>query len=222
MKKLFFLNLLFIFTINATGADQATGSYDVEEEGFYLKHFDRSPDSDENCQTFNGLLLRGGQPDLKSNTWLEKIKDNDVSLVVDLRNDSDNSSEKNSLLKSGISYIKLPLTTFASNQARNLKVEEASPCFENNCTPTTTITEFYRTKASIYVLKKIRAAFANNKKVYLHCKRGQDRTGLIAGLLRHCSNWETEFKNYKGYLYPALKSHLKEIKSDEEYEAIFE
>lgn len=207
----------------ALDPDVATGSYSVEEKGFNLKHFDRMLDSQIRCEKFNGRILRGGQPDLNSDLWLDKLKANSVSLVVDLRKDASHETEKNKVARAGMDYVYLPLSTMSQNQDRNITVEETGACQSSNCAPHTDSTTFYRTKATIHVLALIRDALDEGRNIYIHCTRGQDRTGTIVALLRHCrqEDWDPEFKNYKGFLYPALKSHLKEVQEDEDYPALF-
>jgi hypothetical protein len=45
----------------------ASAGYIEKTDGFYLKHFAKSPDlKNESCYQFNGRIYRGGQPDLTS------------------------------------------------------------------------------------------------------------------------------------------------------------
>ncbi|MEZ4815313.1 MAG: tyrosine-protein phosphatase [Bdellovibrionota bacterium] len=211
----FFASLAFSAIAN-TAVDTPTGYYDKKESGFYQKNFDRSPDlSSSACKKFNELLLRGGKPEFKvsKETWIQKLMDNNVAIVFDLRKENtDSQKEKERLNAEGIDYVKLPLKTEGSDQDAVLTIEEQKAVASGE-TPVTTKTILPRTEATLSILKKIEEALASNKRIYLHCQRGEDRTGTIVALLRNCDEWRKEFIRYGGSLYPALAKHFKDVQA---------
>ena len=49
--------------------------------------------------------------------------------------------------------------------------------------------------------------------IYLHCQRGEDRTGLMIALLRECqeSSWKSEFIDYGGVMYKPLLKLMMDV-----------
>ena len=58
---------------------------------------------------------------------------------------------------------------------------------------------------SIEILRIVKELTQKGHRVYIHCARGEDRTGVIVGLLRKCESWKSEFKTYGGSYYSSLK-----------------
>lgn len=167
MKTL--LLLFFMQTANA--------GYENNVDGFYLKHFAKVKDNmPSNCSIFNGRIYRGGEPDLKSDKWIEKLKSEGIESVIDLRHEaSGKDTERKTAEKNGIKYTIIPLS--------NIK----NPRWLKDL--------LYQTVVNVKNF---------NDKTYIHCQRGEDRTGAFIALLRDCPQWKKEFKDFGGVLYPAL------------------
>ena len=207
MKKVkFIIFIFFTFSLNA-----AFCGYEKKEAGFYLNHYDRMKDlKDQSCKTFLGSVYRGGLPLFDgTDNWIKKINASKVKMVFDLRDETKNAAlERDTLLKNGIAYVKLPLKTSGSAQDANMTVEVAIPSSDLKSSPIITKTTMSNVEATLYVLdlmdKNINEQSTNT--IYLHCQRGEDRTGLMVGLLRDCkeSSWKSEFINYGGVMYKSL------------------
>lgn len=191
--------------------DIPNGSYSEREVGFYLDHFDRSPDPVDSIVKFNGNLFRGGQPDFNDgNAWLRKLQENSIELVIDIRHEAASLiEERNALQAAGISYILLPWHTDGNDQPTNLTVVER--IFENG--------NFFqneeslpRVEASLKVLEIANNYLDQGRRIYIHCQRGEDRTGTFISLLRDPNdNWSLEYRRYGGSTYRALSKHRADI-----------
>ena len=61
----------------------------------------------------------------------------------------------------------------------------------------------------------------SNTGIYLHCMRGEDRTGLMVALLRNCqqnsqdkkpnNSWKSEFSEYGGAMYKPLQKLMTDV-----------
>ena len=69
--------------------------------------------------------------------------------------------------------------------------------------------------ATIFVLNLMeeKVSAQNGEGIYLHCQRGEDRTGLMIALLRECSGtaWNTEFNSYGGVMYKPLQQLMNDV-----------
>jgi protein tyrosine/serine phosphatase len=71
---------------------------------------------------------------------------------------------------------------------------------------------FDRVDATLHVLKLANEFLDSNQRIYVHCQRGEDRTGVFVSLLRDLKdNWKKEFSNYGGSYYTALKKHREDV-----------
>ncbi len=210
MNKIFHVFSIFSFVLFAA-VDTPSGSYSKKESGFYLGHFDRSPDLAGYIGKFDGNVVRGGQPNFNDGTtWINKLKDNSVALVIDLRKEGLSlTKERNDLKAAGISYVILPWNTDGSDQSPKLKVTER--IFVKGIYTEHTET-FDRVDATLRVLKLANEYLDSNQRIYVHCQRGEDRTGTFISLLRDLKdNWKKEFSNYGGSYYTALRKHREDV-----------
>lgn len=193
-------------------------SYDNKGTGFYLKHYANPGDlKDTTCKPFLKTVLRGGQPVFDgSNTWLKKLKDSNVKMVFDLRSETGNAAlERDTLLKNGIGYVKLPLKTSGNTQPSTMVVEVATPAteFRSASVVKTTMTSVEATMYVLDMMEEVISKQSDKEKIYLHCQRGEDRTGLMVALLRQCSGtgYKQEFLSYGGVMYKPLEQLMKDI-----------
>ena len=212
-KKYFIIFFFFVFSYNT-----AFSGYEKKEAGFYLNHYDQMKDlKDQSCKSFLGSVYRGGAPLFDgSNNWIKKINSSKIKMVFDLREETNNAAlERDTLLKNGIAYVKLPLKTSGTSQDANMTVEVAIPSSDLKSSPVITKTSMTNVDATLYVLdlmeKNINEQSLNA--IYLHCQRGEDRTGLMVALLRECqeSSWKSEFINYGGVMYKALQKLMIDV-----------
>lgn len=154
----------------------AFAGYDKKAEGFYLKHFSQVPDYQlGKCQNFNGRLYRGGHPILEDEKWIKKLKQEGVEAIVDLRNEAPSNASELAI-KNGFKYTLVRLSGTKNSQ----EVKD----------------KFFKT------VEEVRTS---SLKTFIHCQRGEDRTGVFIATLRDCPQWKKEFKDFGGTLYPALK-----------------
>lgn len=191
--------------------------YDNKATGFYLKHFALAKDlKDTSCKQFLNSVYRGGQPDFAvGDAWINKIKASKIKVVFDLRSETTNAvKERDALLNNGIGYVKIPLSTSGNIMPETLTVEVAEPSNGFN-SPVITKTAMPRVQAALYVLSLMNKVISEQSEnaIYLHCQRGEDRTGLMIALLRECSGtaWKSEFNEYGGVMYKPLQSLMDEV-----------
>lgn len=151
--------------------------YNKKTEGFYLKHFAEVQEYEiGKCQNFDGRLFRGGSPDLKDTKWINKLKEAKIEMVIDLRSEAINiDTEKKIVENAGMQYIIVPLSTTKNSQL---------------------VKDLF--------LKTVEDVRTSKLRTFIHCQRGEDRTGVFIASLRDCPYWKKEFKDYGGVLYPAL------------------
>jgi len=212
-KAFGFLALMTValFASERAYAQSSLGYYNGQGAGFYLGHFDRSPDLAGYLGKFNGNLYRGGQPNIKmAKVWLDKLKLNNIKLVVDLRNEAEGLVEEQKGLKaSQISYILLPWRTEDADQSPVMRV--IKNLFDNG-NYTSSVENLDKISASLEVIKIAKEYLARGDHIYVHCQRGEDRSGTFISLLRDLDDdWEKEFNNYGGTLYPSLKKHREDL-----------
>jgi hypothetical protein len=218
-SSLFMASLFSAFLLTSAPAQ---ASYSKNVAGFYLKHFALMKDlKDTTCKPFFNRIYRGGQPVFDgSDNWLKKIKSTPIKTVFDLRSESTNAAkERDALLQSGIGYVKLPLTTGGNVPPEFMTVEIAVPGnFVDGkpvSSPTITKTRMTSIAATMFVLDMMEEKISTqgNDSIYLHCQRGEDRTGLMVALLRDCSTtgWRSEFNSYGGVMYKPLQFLFNEV-----------
>jgi hypothetical protein len=200
--------------------------YTQKVPGFFLNHFAQMKDlKDPLCNQFMNKLYRGGQPTFDgSNQWLQKIQEKQIKMVFDLREEKGNAAkERDTLLKNGIAYVNLPLRTSGSSQLEQMTVEVALPPTEEGAAPSISKKTMKNVDATLYVLSLMEGAIMepSNKGIYLHCMRGEDRTGLMIALLRNCqqnsqdkkanTSWKSEFSEYGGSMYKPLQKLMTDV-----------
>lgn len=217
MKK---RSYLFVITLLCLNISSLYAGYDNKGTGFYLKHYATQGDlKDATCKPFLKTVLRGGQPVFDgSNTWLNKLKASKVKRVFDLREETTNAAlERDTLLKNGIGYVKLPLRTSGTTQAATMTVEVATPSSDLKSPATIIKTKMSSVDATLYVLNLMEEVISKQSledTIYLHCQRGEDRTGLMVALLRQCAGtgYKQEFLSYGGVMYKPLQSLMDNVK----------
>ena len=178
--------------------------YTKTTEGFFLKHFD-NVGTRESCRDFGQSLARGGQPDLKSKKWVEKLRAEGITYIVDLRNEA-GTEEEEATLKEGLGYLWIPIRTdgTAQRSSMNYKIRYLGQnTVTKSADPVT---------ATLEIIYAIQSLTQKGHRVYIHCARGEDRTGIILGLLRKCDSWYSEFKGYGGSYYNSLKWLFENVK----------
>lgn len=212
--------LFFCITVALTfNISSAIASYDNKAEGFYLKHYANPGDlKDASCKQFLKTVNRGGQPVFDgTDKWIKKLKASKVKTVFDLRSENTNAVlERDTLLKNGIGYVKLPLKTGGTAQDATMSVEVATPSSDLQSAPVITKTTMESVEATIYVLDLMEQTISKQSvddTIYLHCQRGEDRTGLMIALLRACAGtgYKQEFLSYGGVMYKPLQKLMDDV-----------
>ncbi|HVJ64643.1 MAG TPA: tyrosine-protein phosphatase [Bdellovibrionota bacterium] len=205
LRRLYAIIVIAV-AILANAATSSLGRYDNQDPAFYLGHFDRSPDTDPEAFAFRGQVYRGGQPKLDSNQWVERFSNEQIDLVVDLRAEARSlRSEREALRRVGIDYVLLPWKTSGTDQDSVLEVSEVLNGSERKW-------KLDRVEATLHVLALVKSYLQRGQKVYIHCQRGEDRTGTFASLLRHPGpQWRREFTRYGGSEYAPLKKHRADV-----------
>jgi rhodanese-related sulfurtransferase len=153
------------------------------------------PDQSKPGFLANGVI-RGGQPTAKGIEFLKKIG---VGFIVDLRTPAEdrNHLERDMTSSLGISYIDLPLAMESSGVGKNLDL----------------------TSKALEAIAKFREAHPDQL-IYIHCQRGEDRTGLqIAAYRKAVENADPAAiehemsQHYFNWNYPGLAEAWKRIKS---------
>jgi protein tyrosine/serine phosphatase len=210
---------LFSFVVLILTSNCTYGGYDNLGNGFYLKHYAQMKDlKDTSCKQFLKTVYRGGQPVFDgSTTWIDRIKASKIKVVFDLREETKNAAlERDTLLKNGIGYVKLPLRTSGDTQAATMNVEVAMPGANKYSSPIITKSVMDSVAATKYVLELMQNVISEQSEngIYLHCQRGEDRTGLMIALLRECNGtaWKSEFLDYGGVMYKPLQQLMNDVK----------
>ncbi len=199
----------------------AFAGYDKKATGFYLKHFANMSDlKDASCKQFLKTVNRGGQPVFDgTDAWLKKLKVAKVKTVFDLRSETGNAAlERDMLLKNGIGYVKMPLKTSGTSQDATMSIEVAMPSSDGMSSPIRTKTVMPTLEATAYVLSLMEETISKQnpeETIYLHCQRGEDRTGLMVALLRQCAGtgYKQEFLSYGGVMYKPLQKLFDDMKN---------
>ena len=198
----------------------AHASYDKKATGFYLKHFANMSDlKDASCKQFLKTVNRGGQPVFDgTDAWLKRLKTAKVTRVFDLRSETGNAAlERDTLLKNGIGYVKMPLKTGGTSQDPTMTIEVATPSSDGMSSPVVTRTKMPTLEATAYVLSLMEEVISKQnpeETIYLHCQRGEDRTGVMVALLRQCAGtgYKQEFLSYGGVMYKPLQKLYDDMK----------
>ena len=205
-----------LFSLNSAHA-----TYDKKASGFYLKHFATASDlKDASCKQFLKTVNRGGQPVFDgTDTWLKRLKSTNVKRVFDLRSENGNAAlERDILLRNGIGYVKMPLKTGGTSQDTTMSIEVATPSPNGLSSPIITKIIMPTLEATAYVLSLMEEVISKQspeETIYLHCQRGEDRTGLMIALLRQCAGTghKQEFLSYGGVMYKPLQKLFDEMRS---------
>lgn len=149
-------------------------------------------------------LFRGGKP---AQTGIECLKSAGVNAIVDLRSEGETSrsSEESWAREAGIRYFAFPMTTDESvpSAACRSRGETAVQCNQSALL------------AAVQLLKQL-LADGVSEGVFVHCARGEDRTGLVLGTYRlqeqgPSQGWtkaraRQEMREYGYSPYPSLQS----------------
>ncbi len=128
-----------------------------------------------NFHEVHPFLYRGGEP---SEEGLAELKKMGVSTVIDLRAPSERKTdEPEQAKKLGLHYINLVMDSHAPTQAQVDKM-----------------------MSTVDEAKKETEAGEKNKKVFLHCAHGSDRTGCMVGIWRVTRD---------GWDYPAAYQEMR-------------
>jgi hypothetical protein len=217
MLKISHVLITGLMLLNITSA---FASYNNKETGFYLKHFATMSDlKDTSCKQFLKTVNRGGQPVFDgTDAWLKRLKLAKVKTVFDLRSETRNAvKERDILLKNGIGYVKMPLKTSGRSQDLSMMIEVAIPSSDGLSSPVITKTVMPTLEATAYVLSLMEETISKQnpeETIYLHCQRGEDRTGLMIALLRQCAGtgYKKEFLSYGGVMYKPLQKLFDDMK----------
>lgn len=107
-----------------------------------------------NFHRVNGTLLRGGQP---KTGGLKKLSDLGVKTIINLRGESDQTrAEGREAASLGMQYFNIPMSTSGRPSEEQVK----------------------------RVFEIIDRQEKENSQIFVHCRRGSDRTGAIIALYR--------------------------------------
>ena len=121
----------------------------------------------------NKYLYRGAKPDCKNDDVINEFKEKNIKLVIDFRNSKSSSKEdmnleKEIFEKNGIKYINFPM------ESGDIPNEEIYNKFEEEINK-------YKTQGSIFI----------------HCKSGIDRTGVMSAMYQMKNNGKTKQQAYE-------------------------
>lgn len=121
----------------------------------------------------NRYLYRGARPDYTKDDVLEEFKEKNIKLVIDFRNEKTSSkedieAEKETFEKNGITYINFPM-------------ESGDVPDENKYNKFQEIINKYKKDGSIFI----------------HCKSGIDRTGVMSAMYQIENNGKTRQQAYE-------------------------
>ena len=82
--------------------------------------------------------------------------------------------------------------------------------------PVITKTTMNSVDATIFVLDLMEQTTSKQspeETIYLHCQRGEDRTGMMIALLRACAGtgYKQEFLSYGGVMYKPLQKLMDDV-----------
>ena len=154
--------------------------------GFYLDHF--AP---------TAPFFRGGSV---RDAGVPCLKELGIAAVLDLRTDVEVSisKEPEQIVAAGINYLRFPMSTdevVASEECRALGIK-STEC---------------NSLAVDRSVNKIKELLSFSKKIYIHCARGEDRTGLVIGMFRRrVQDWDRdrarkEMRDFWYAPYPVLE-----------------
>ena len=145
----------------------------------------------------DGRILRGGVPSVAG---LACLKSEGVTAVIDLRTEGEAAGQRQRVEAAGMSYLPFPMVTAGARGPRACRTtgRPAAAC---------------NALALEEALAALAAALAASPraKVYVHCARGEDRTGLLIAALRlrqGCSPAEArrEMRAHHYTPYPPLEA----------------
>ncbi len=116
-------------------------------------------------------IIRGGTP---FQAGLQCLHSSGVTAIIDLRKEAEQATEPATAENLGLNYYPFPMTA----DSRNVPSKE---CLVQKLTPSQC-----NEQSALRAIKKIESILTSDPhaKVYIHCSRGQDRTGLMIGLFR--------------------------------------
>lgn len=171
-----------IGTANAAGYGKLPASGCPALGQFQIDHFQASKplgscaDSATDAQT--GRIARGGAPILagKPLDGVDCLARSRISLVIDLRSEGERGEtepERRATEAAGMEYAAFPMTTGKDLPSRECADAKLTPAECNE-------------RSALAAIDRMDRFLAQNPngKIYVHCKRGQDRTGLVIGLFR--------------------------------------
>ena len=218
LRKFVTLSILVASTVVSVAAEVSPRKYYGKDiSGFYLKHFARSTDLQHKTFKLQGVeypflqnIYRGGRPLVsQGNQWINRLTENKIDLVIDLRSEStEQVAEKSKLKELGISYLRLPWSTSSSVMPSQLTLEEqlyVDGVYFNEKK------SYKRAEASLRAINRAKEFLSKGKRIYVHCQRGEDRTGYFIGLMRNANEWRPEFRSFGGSDYASLKAIRAEL-----------
>jgi hypothetical protein len=194
MRQLLAIGLLL--ASSSSFAFSSQGFYGKKIPGFYLGHFD-GIGLLAGCRDYDRRLYRGGRPDLAGKAWVQLIKKEGIDYILDLRSEATRSSEE-AAIREGLGYIHIPLVTGGRVQPAKMTIKV------RHLGQSTLVREMDPVDATISILQLVDQLSAKGHRIYIHCARGEDRTGTIVSLLRKCNNARAEFRRYGGSDYASL------------------
>ncbi len=201
MKLLYFGFLVLFFNIipaaNAKNFSSSKGYYDNKADGFFLGHFDSIGEL-RGCRNFDSTLYRGGRPELDSRAWLDRFLNEKIDYVIDLRSEANQRAE-DTIVNAGLGYIHLPLYTGGTTQPTPSELKIHFPGEDVQIIKKDIV------DLTIDLLNLTDQLSQDGHKIYIHCARGEDRSGIFIALLRKCAAWNPEFRRYGGVEYDPLK-----------------
>ena len=121
----------------------------------------------------NRRLYRGAQPDYTDDNVINEFREKNIKLVIDFRNEKTSSkedmkAEKETFKKNGIKYINFPM--------------------ESGDVPN---------KQEYEKFQKIINAHKKDGSIFIHCKSGIDRTGVMSAMYQMKNNGKTKQQAYE-------------------------